>query len=179
MPTALTLRLQSVAQLLRGYVKTGVWGVRVGRSVKMAGSGTFDLRKGSTIRAYTRIFVGPNATFTLMPGAAIGSYSVVNAQERVWIGEGTQISWRCQILDSDFHEIFDENGNSGPVVMPVTIGDRVLVATGAFILKGVTVGDDSVIGAGSVVSSRQAFEQFSLIAGNPAQRRGRIGGWAL
>jgi serine acetyltransferase len=33
----------------------------------------------------------------------------------------------------------------------VTLGDRVIVGTGANIIQGVTVGDDAVIGAGAVV----------------------------
>ncbi len=52
-------------------------------------------------------------------------------------------------------------------VRPVTIGN-VFIDWGATILAGSIIGDNSIIGAGAVVSGK--IEDNSVIAGNPAKR---------
>lgn len=59
--------------------------------------------------------------------------------------------------------------------MPITIGDRVWVHLGVTILPGVTIGNDSVIGAGSIVTHDIPDHVFA--AGNPAGVIKRIMGW--
>ncbi len=51
---------------------------------------------------------------------------------------------------------------------PITIGDDVWIGVGAIILKGVNIGNGSIVAAGSVVTSG-TFPDKSLIAGNPAK----------
>ena len=51
--------------------------------------------------------------------------------------------------------------------LPVTIGNNVFIGTKAVILKGTTIGDNCIVGAGSVV--RGTFPDGVVIAGNPAK----------
>jgi maltose O-acetyltransferase len=52
-------------------------------------------------------------------------------------------------------------------VAPVQIGRRVFIGARAVILPGVTIGDDAIVGAGSVVT--RDVEPGMLAAGNPAR----------
>jgi acetyltransferase-like isoleucine patch superfamily enzyme len=73
-----------------------------------------------------------------------------------------------EIFDSDFHDLHPARRRAGrPKVAPVEIGDNVFVGMGARILKGTTIGSDSVIGAGSVVTG--PIPAGVIAAGNPAR----------
>jgi acetyltransferase-like isoleucine patch superfamily enzyme len=154
----------------------GQRGARIARGVKLTGNGTYELGRGSRIKPDAQLFVAPGATLRLGVGSAIGIRNIVNAATAITIGDGTRFSWDCQILDTDFHEVFDEHGRSRPFTSPITIGHHVLVGTGALILKGVTIGDGAVVGAGSVVT--RDVEPGTIVAGNPARPVGRTSGWA-
>jgi acetyltransferase-like isoleucine patch superfamily enzyme len=84
------------------------------------------------------------------------------------IGRDGLFGAHVEILDSDFHDLHPERRKTGPArVAPVEIGDNVFVGMGVRILKGVTIGSDAVIGAGSVVTG--AIPAGVVAAGNPAR----------
>jgi len=100
--------------------------------------------------------------FTLMNGA------LVMAEERIEIGSHCLISWNVGIADSDFHPLapaqriidahalapFFKDRPPRPALRtaPVIISDNVWIGMNAIILKGVTVGENSVVAAGAVVT---------------------------
>lgn len=159
----------------RGFLKGHPW-VRIGAHVRLTGPGNYRLHPRSSIRGGARLWVGPGATLTLERGSAIGARSIVNVESGLRLGEGTQVSWDVQILDTDFHKITGANGQVRPYTSPITIGRHVLVGTGAMILKGTTIGDDAVIAAGSVVT--RSVAPHRVVAGNPAREVGTAETWA-
>lgn len=114
--------------------------------------------------------------FTLLNGA------LVMAEERIEIGSHCLISWNVGIADSDFHPLppaqriidaealapFYKDRPPRPTLttQPVIIGDNVWIGMNATILKGVRIGDNSVVAAGSVVT--KSVEPNTVVAGNPA-----------
>ena len=88
------------------------------------------------------------------------------AAESIVIGDACMIAHGVYISDADWHGIYDRAepvGNTKPVVLEdnVWIGDR------AIICKGVTIGENSIIGAGAVVTKN--VPPNSVFAGNPAK----------
>src|SRR4029078_4288947 len=86
----------------------------------------------------------------------------------IQIGRDGVFGANVEIFDSDFHAL-DPLRRKAPTqrTAPVVIEDNVFVGMGVRILKGVTIGWDYVIGAGSVVS--RSIPAGVVAAGNPAR----------
>lgn len=94
----------------------------------------------------------------------INSNCKIRCGNKITIGDDCAISHDVTILDSDFHRILNSNR---PVSQPVVIGDHVWVGTRCVIMKGVTIGDGAIIGAGSIVT--HDVPAGCLAVGNPAK----------
>lgn len=105
----------------------------------------------------------------------IGDRSHINCQSSITIGAHCAISWDVEILDSDMHTIVMEDGQKLALTAPVVIEDRVWIGTRALILKGTTIGHDSIVAAGAVVAN--SIPPYSICAGNPAKVIRQIKGW--
>ena len=75
----------------------------------------------------------------------------------------------CLIMDTDFHSVrADRHCPSAPVkTAPVRIGPNAWIANKTIILRGVTIGRNAVVGAGSVVT--RDVPDNVIVAGNPAR----------
>src|SRR5204863_2098 len=116
--------------------------------------------------------------FTLLNGA------LIMAEDRIEIGSYCLVSWNVGLADSDFHPLepaqrlidaqalapYFKNRPGRPTLKtaPVKICDNVWIGMNAVILKGVTIGENSVIAAGSVVT--KSVEPNVVVAGNPTSR---------
>jgi acetyltransferase-like isoleucine patch superfamily enzyme len=100
------------------------------------------------------------------------SSTIIWCHEKIIIGDRTTIGAMTLIIDSDCHSL-DYRDRWTKLDMlnkknaPVIIGEDVLIGTRAIILKGVTIGDRSIIAAGSVVT--KDIPADCIAAGNPAR----------
>lgn len=105
-------------------------------------------------------------------GAAINYAITISVMKSVRIGKGSLLASNVQIYDNPSHPLDPDRRRRGEGVKleeakPVIIGENVWIATGALILSGVTIGDNSVVGAGAVVT--KSVPPNTLVAGNPAR----------
>ncbi len=101
----------------------------------------------------------------------------ITCRRRIEIGEGAMVAANVVIMDSDFHQQWPPGDRWTPTateeIEPVSIGRHVWIGVGSIILKGVTIGDNSIIGAGSVVTG--PIPSNVIAAGVPARVLRRLG----
>lgn len=99
------------------------------------------------------------------------SNSAIVAYHSVVIEDGVLLGGGVKIYDCDFHsksyELRVSNEDLNPPCAPIHIKKGAFVGGHSIILKGVTIGEKSIIGAGSVVTKN--VPDGEIWAGNPAK----------
>lgn len=118
----------------------------------------------SHLDGQAELIIGDNVT--------IGYHSDISVGVRVVIGNDVLIAKDCFIADNNGHPIdAARRQRHEPITLeetaPVIIGNNVWIGTGSMILKGVTIGDNSIVAANSVVTSN--VPPNTIVGGNPAK----------
>jgi len=109
------------------------------------------------------------ATLDIGSNTGFSGVSIV-CHDSITIGEYCNFGGNVWIWDTDFHSLewqVRRKTSAGPSTKPIAIGNDVFVGANTIILKGVSIGDRSIIGAGSVVSKDIPADE--VWAGNPAR----------
>lgn len=114
----------------------------------------------------------PGAVISVGPRAALMNGCELIARVRIDIGADCRIGPHTLIYDSDFHELAPQRRDEAGRSAPVRIGENVWIGSRAMILKGVSIGRDAVVAAGSVVT--RDVSTGSIVAGNPARPVGSV-----
>ncbi len=107
-----------------------------------------------------------------IPGIRIGDHVLISpgvrisAAQDITIGDNCMIASGAYITDSDWHGIYDRS-LPPDTAYPVRLENNVWIGDSAIICKGVTIGENSIVGAGAVVSSD--IPANSIAVGNPAR----------
>lgn len=166
-------------------------GVEIGENVQIQGRPIVSLAADSDIRIGARCVLcsdsqsnalginHPVVLRTLRPGAEIvigedtgmSGGSICSAGS-IRIGAGCLIGANVTLADTDFHALKPTNRRYNKsldeiAVAPIVIEDNVFIGADTFVLKGVTIGKNSVIGAGAVVT--RDVPANAIAAGNPAK----------
>ena len=178
LPAPLKAGVRGLSALVRArWVAAGRGRWSIGRDfrsngrLRLGGPGRISI--GDGVNAWAR--AEANVILTFDPGAEIriGSGVRLNgaglqAATGITVGDDC-ILGSCTIVDTDHHSVEVNRRQPGAPVASraIVIGRNVWIAGGAAVLKGVTIGDDSVVGYGAVVSSD--VPAGVVVAGNPAR----------
>ena len=142
------------------YVRVAGTGIRLGRFVHVVASWgrPVEICTFSTEAGAGELIIGDHCL--LSPGVRISAATRVEIAEDCMLASGTYLT------DADWHDLRDRTrapGRSAPIVLE----RNVWVGDGSIVCKGVRIGENTVIGAGSVVVSD--LPANSVAAGNPAR----------
>ncbi len=146
--------------------------LRIGRYVQI-GSATFidtnNVEIGDDSKIQEKVIIGgikwPESSIVIGKRVTIMINSFLNPTKPIIIGDDTGIGGHCFLFT---HGSWLSELDGFPVTFkPITIGKKVWLPWRVFIMPGVTLGDNIVIGANSLVS--QNFSSNTLIAGSPAK----------
>ncbi len=94
--------------------------------------------------------------------------AIIAERTSIHIGANTLIGSEFTVYDSDFHDTHPDRRLTGMhKCAPVNIGKNVFLGSRVTVLKGVTIGDNAVIAAGSVVTRN--IPPSSIACGAPAR----------
>lgn len=149
-------------------VSRGAQGITIGDGFAMNNG-----IKGNPIGCNERctLFVSPNAEIRIGDNVGISQTALVALDSSITIGNNVKIGGGTQLLTSDFHpldpakrRLAEESAYRQSA--PIVVEDDVFIGTRCIILKGVTIGARSIIGAGSVVT--KSIPADEIWGGNPA-----------
>lgn len=142
------------------------WHVKLfGPRIRIGDCATFIAESDKKIRI--SVWSDPNPKGSI----SIGNYAMIcpgvriGSAEKITIGNNCMFANNSYITDADWHGIYNRItiGNTAPV----SLADNVWIGDSAIVCKGVTIGENSVIGAGSVVVGD--IPPNCIAAGNPAK----------
>lgn len=152
--------------LLRGPAGT----IEIGDDVQLVSSSwrcsASTVAQPVRLRTFTR-----EARIVLEAGSGLNGASVTARSKTIRICRNAIFGPDCMVMDSDFHDPWPpELRKTNPGMQRdagVHVGANVWVGARVIILKGVTIGDNAIIAAGSVVT--RSVPPYALAAGNPAR----------
>lgn len=156
-------------------------GVVINGRLRLYGKGKLFLSDGVKINSryrnnpiggqtFSSFYIKENAIISIGQDTGMSNVSIY-AAKGVSIGNHTKIGGSVKIYDTDFHSLSYEDRmdreTDYPKTAEVKIGNNVFIGANTIVLKGVTIGDRSIIGAGSVVT--KIIPEDEMWAGNPAK----------
>lgn len=136
------------------------------------------LAEGAVCRGLLRIEKFGSGRITIGAHAYIGDDCLLSSSAGIEIGAHVLIAHGVQIFDNDSHpldpaarlgdyaSVLDDGARGAIAAAPIRVGARAWIGFNTIILKGVTIGAESVVAAGSVVT--RDVSAGTVVAGNPA-----------
>lgn len=152
--------------------------------VKGNPSGTIIVGSDSIVKSQI-YFERPDAVVKIGSRSFVGK-GMISVADQVEIGNDVMISWGVTIADHNSHSLkftersedilswkFKKKDWKNVKISRLTICDKSWIGLNSILLKGITIGEGAIVGAGSVVT--KDVPPWTIVAGNPAQIIREIG----
>ncbi len=122
---------------------------------------------GSKLDGPCKITLEGNSTLYIGRNSGIRGVTFVAKDANITVGRNCMFSYDVIVRNNDSHKVLDADGNVTNCAQDIVIGDHVWLCERSTILKGVTIGENSILGFGAVVT--KDCPPNSVMAGNPAR----------
>ncbi|ENM4048140.1 acyltransferase [Vibrio cholerae] len=127
------------------------------------------IHDGANLKGVSIELNGNNCLLEIGENCVIGENCFLSCRESdttLIIGSECMFSRNVKLMTSDGHNILRDGNRINPA-KSIYIGPHVWLADNVTVLKGVSIGNDSIIGINSTVT--KSLEANTIAAGNPAQ----------
>lgn len=163
--------------LVRGAVNRVRWGrrysvhavCRVAPKARLClfGEGRLSIGRNVEIAPYSEVLALGRGEVSIGAGTYMNRFCLISCHEQVSIGEGCMFGPGVKIFDNNHRFSQSEGVLSDLSTAPVTIGNNCWLASDVVVLKGASIGDRCVIGAGCIISG--FVPAGSIVRRNPEQ----------
>lgn len=120
-------------------------------ALRVFGQGRLVIGRNCEFASYCDLEVHGKGALTIGEKTYMNRYCMISAHEEVTIGKECMFGPGVKVFDND-HVHSPETGVSTKLKMaPIRIGNHCWIASDVIILRGTTIGDNCVIGAGCIV----------------------------
>lgn len=167
--------------LWRGKLNLGNYSIvenaGIGRKIRLSIDGLCQIGEYNRIRS--DIWVRFDGNLTIGNRNAINEYTEIRCDEKVEIGDYNQISYNCDIWDTNTHCMYEPEKRreltdkqypgfgeetERPITSPVKIGDDCWIGKGSSLLKGSFIGDKSIVGYSTLISGKKIPNDSTVIS---------------
>lgn len=128
-------------------------------------AGTLIVKGKVSIGRGSKISIGKDATLIFGNNFLITGNSEIICQREISFGNDCLLSWNILIMDTDFHHVFNEQGEKINNNKPIRIGNHIWIGCRNTILKGVSIADNNIISANSTIT-RNVIVENCVIGGS-------------
>lgn len=128
-------------------------------NIQLSRNGRLEIGKKVSIRRNCELNVRNNALLHIGQNSFLNSNCLITAHKKIHIGDNVEFGPNVMIFDHD-HKY--NNGYEAKEFESdeIIIGNNVWIGAGTIILKGSKIGDNSVVGAGSIIKGEYDDEQL-------------------
>ena len=142
-------------------------------SLSMLDKSALHISSGVRIGQGVQICMYPNSSLVLKKKAALNDFVKVICSSKIEIGEGTDITWECQVIGHNSHYILDISSNSiANISKPILIGDYCWICNRTTVMPGTVLPNRTIVASGSLLNKdykKLGIREYSLIGGVPAK----------
>ena len=146
----------------KNFIFEGLYLISPSTEIEVGKKSTLKIGKKVKIRSGSKIHVRDKGRLEIGAHSFFNSGCFLVCHDNIQIGKNVQLGPNVLIYDHD-HDFRKQNGlaNLKYKTSPIIIGDNVWIGGNSVILRGTTIEDNVIIGAGSVIKGH--YEKNSLI----------------
>ena len=132
----------------------GIW--QISGTVSFGGKASIGHGSKISVRGHLSLGAGFNMT----------AESTIVCPKEIRFGEDCLLSWDILVMDTDEHPLYDMSNQRINPDKPIHVGDHVWIGCKCVLLKGAEVPDNTIVAAGTLLTSAFAGEN-QVIGSNP------------